>query len=127
MEKVKILLVDDEADFLTLMKRIIGSLGYEVITASGGQEAIEAFKNEKPQILIVDYLMPDGDGIELLKKMRAIGSRRIPAIMLTAHPSVKAAGYGKELNISAIIPKESPNSDTKADLKIILESISKEV
>jgi CheY-like chemotaxis protein len=125
MMNKKVLLIDDEIDFLTLMKKLIESWGYEVIIASNSKDAIELFKNEKPNAIILDYLMPDMDGVALLKKLRTIGSSRIPAIMYTAHPTIKAVEDGKELNISAFIPKVSPYVDTQADLKLSLDLLCK--
>jgi DNA-binding response OmpR family regulator len=126
MSKKKVLLVEDELDFLTLMKKIITSWGYEVITASNSKEALEVFVQERPNILILDYVMPDINGLELLRKIRAIGGIKTPAIMFAAEPTVKAIEKGEELRIAAFIPKISRYVDTHEDLKIALDLISKE-
>jgi CheY-like chemotaxis protein len=120
----KVLLVDDEMDFLILMRKLVESWGYEVVTANNSEQAIEAFKNDRPNIIILDYLMPETDGITLLKKLRSIGTNRIPAILFTAHPTIKAVEDAKGLNISAFIPKMSPYVDTQADLKLTLDLLS---
>jgi len=125
MAKKKILLVDDEVDFLILMKKIIVSWGYEIITASGAKEALEIFQKEKPNILIVDYAMPEMNGIELLSKIRALIGGGIPAIMFAAEPSMKAMEKAKDLRISAFIPKISPRMRTHEDLKMALDLIAK--
>jgi CheY-like chemotaxis protein len=121
---MKILLVDDEKDFLTLMQKRIESWGHVVEVASNSQEAMKLFKENIPDVIIVDYLMPDINGIDLLRKIREI-SRRTPAIILTAQPTIKAMEISKELGISAFIPKYSPYVDTQEDLKIALDLMRK--
>ncbi len=118
----KVLLVDDETDFLTLMSRVVESWGYEVETAASADEAMECVRNGDVNALVLDYLMPDIDGVELLRKIRKIDAN-VPAVMFTAHPSIKAVEGGKGLGIAAFIPKMSPYVDTQADLKIALDLI----
>ena len=115
----KVLLVDDEQDFLKLMSKLITSWGYEVVAASGGQEALEMCVNQRPDVLILDYLMPDINGVELLRKMRSSGIRA-PAIIFTANPTIKAMEESKRLSITAFIPKISPYVDIEEDLKMAL-------
>jgi DNA-binding NtrC family response regulator len=122
MAKKKVLLVDDEADFQMLMSKVLDSWGYEVLTASNGDEALEIFKAENPRALILDYVMPDINGIDLLKKIRKIDTR-VPAIMFTAKPSVKAIEDSKHLNIVAFIPKISPYVNTHDDLRMALDLV----
>ncbi|MBN3039610.1 MAG: response regulator [Candidatus Omnitrophica bacterium] len=124
MAKRKVLLVDDEIDFINLMVKVIESWGYEVLTAANGDEALEKFKNQNPKALILDYVMPDITGIELLRKIREI-DRHVPAIMFTARPTVKAIEGSKELNIAAFIPKVSPYINTHEDLRMALDLVSK--
>ena len=120
MEKIKVLLVDDEEDFLKLMSKLMTSWGYVVATAINGQEGLEVSKRERPDVLVLDYLMPDLNGVELLKQLRRTGIRA-PAIIFTANPTIKAMEESKELNIAAFIPKISPYVDTQEDLKLALE------
>ncbi len=124
MDSKKVLLVDDEVDFATLMQTVIDSWGYEVITAYNGEEAIEILKNENPQAVIVDYVMPDINGVELLRKIREIDSG-IAAVMFTAHPTDRAIEGTKELNVAAFIPKAGPSAGTYEDLRAALDSIFK--
>lgn len=69
---IKILLVDDEADILEIVGYNLSSEGYQVITASNGVEAIEKAKKYKPQLIILDVMMPEMDGIEACEKLRGI-------------------------------------------------------
>lgn len=79
----KILLVDDEVEITSLLKKFLEKEGYEAITANSGKEAIEKFKTEKPDIILLDIRMPDMTGIEAMKKIREIDSE-VAIIMATA-------------------------------------------
>lgn len=119
MNKKKILIVDDEIDFLEIMGQRIESWGYEAIPASNGKEAMDAFMCKKPDVIILDYLMPDINGIQLMTKIRAIDIK-IPIIMFTIKPEPKTIEDARKLNIFAFIPKLSPYGDTQASLKAAL-------
>lgn len=81
---MKILVVDDDAHILKLYKLELEEDGYEVITASNGQEAMELFDSEEPDLVTLDILMPDIDGISLLRQMKE-KKPRLPIIMSTAY------------------------------------------
>jgi DNA-binding NtrC family response regulator len=117
--KNKVLLVDDETDFLEIMSYTIESWGYAVIKASNGKTAMKAFSEENPDVAVLDYIMPDISGIELLKKIRDINAD-IPVIMFTAKPDAEAIKESTELDITAFVPKLSPYVDTKKGLKSAL-------
>ena len=69
---ITILLVDDEPDILEIIRYNLNSEGYKVETAENGLEAIEQAKNVKPQLIIMDVMMPKMDGIEACEKIRMI-------------------------------------------------------
>ncbi|MEM6514551.1 MAG: response regulator transcription factor [Bacteroidota bacterium] len=71
-KNIKILLVDDEPDILEIVGYNLTSEGYKVLTAENGAEAIKISKKEKPQLIILDVMMPEMDGIEACEKLRAI-------------------------------------------------------
>ncbi|HEB01762.1 MAG TPA: response regulator [Nitrospirae bacterium] len=81
---MKILVVDDDAHILKLYKLELEEDGYEVITAANGQEAMELFESEEPNLVTLDILMPDIDGISLLRQMKE-KKPRLPIIMSTAY------------------------------------------
>jgi len=68
----KILLVDDEPDVLEIIGYNLSGVGYQIVTASNGLEAINQAKKHKPHLIILDVMMPEMDGIEACEKMRAI-------------------------------------------------------
>ena len=94
MAAKKILLVDDEVDFVDLMKIRLEANGYEVITANNGKEALDKFNTDKPSAVLLDIMMPEMDGLSVLKQIRAEDAR-LPVFIVTAFSNeerVKAAG-----------------------------------
>ncbi|MCS7215215.1 MAG: response regulator [Thermodesulfovibrio sp.] len=81
---MKILVVDDEKNILMLYKAELEEEGYEVITANSGREAIELFETQKPDMVTLDIMMPDIDGIQVLRQIKQ-KNPNIPVIMLTAY------------------------------------------
>ncbi len=81
---MKILVVDDEKNILKLYKAELEDENYTVITANSGTEALDIFSNESPDLVTLDILMPDMDGIHVLRLMKE-KNPRIPIIMLTAY------------------------------------------
>lgn len=126
MNEMKILLVDDELDFLKIMGARIKSWGYKLIKSSNGKEAIEIVKAEKPDIVLLDYMLPEMDGIAILKEIRKMDND-LPVIMFTAHPDIKAIKGSEELGVSAFIPKLSTYSDTQLILKAAIYIVRKKI
>jgi signal transduction histidine kinase/ActR/RegA family two-component response regulator len=84
---LKVLVVEDEADARDLAQRVLSECHANVLTASTASEAIAAVEQEKPDVIVSDIGMPDVDGYELLRRIRALGPERggrVPAIALTA-------------------------------------------
>jgi DNA-binding response OmpR family regulator len=78
----RILLVDDEPDLLAELKPIIERAGFQVLTARHGEEALERIAKERPDLVVLDVLMPRLDGREVLRRLRQAGDW-IPVILLT--------------------------------------------
>lgn len=104
MEKMKVLIVDDEIDYLTLMKEYVEYWGYAAISAQGGEEALVKIKEELPDIVVLDYLMPQMNGITVLKEIRKF-NQDLEVIMFTAHPDIKNIKGAKELGVTFFVPK----------------------
>ncbi|HTR44600.1 MAG TPA: response regulator [Thermodesulfovibrionales bacterium] len=81
---MKILIVDDDQHIRRLYKEELEEDGYEVVVASSGTEAMEVFEREDPDLVTLDILMPDVDGIKILRQMKE-KKPRIPIIMSTAY------------------------------------------
>jgi CheY-like chemotaxis protein len=85
MSKAKILCVEDDPDMIDYLTLVLGKAGYEVIGADGGAQGLELMRQEQPDLVLLDLMMPEMDGAEvLLRKGRDEAIRDIPVIALTA-------------------------------------------
>ena len=81
----KILIVDDEPSLLLLLKSRLEANHYQVLTACHGIEGLQVLKQERPDLVLLDILMPDIDGFSFLEKMKQFPDvRSVPIIMLSA-------------------------------------------
>lgn len=83
-----VLVVDDNQKLLDMLRRTLSYEGFQVRTATSGREALRALERERPDLLVLDWLMPDLDGIDVLTRLRAV-SNEIPVLMLTARDAVE--------------------------------------
>lgn len=83
MPKVKVLIVEDSTEISEMYQLAFNEAGYEVYTASNGLDAIDSFKKNKPDIVLLDIMIPDLDGHEVLAEIRSNLEKYTPVIMLT--------------------------------------------
>ena len=126
MSKIRVLMVDDEVDFLEVMKERLESWNYVVTLALNGKDALEIIKKKGADIVILDYLMPQMDGVATLTLLRKI-NRDIPVIMFTAHPDSNSIKGAEELNVSTFVPKLSTYSDVQSSLRVALDMAQKKL
>ena len=119
MAKRKVLLVDDEVDFLELMKTRLEANGYEVITANNGKDALNRFKNDKPAALLLDIMMPELDGLSVLKAIRAEDAL-LPIFIVTAFSNEERVKVAGKLNATGFIVK---TQDLGKEIKNITQAI----
>ena len=85
-EKKTILVVDDEPDILLFLKTVLEDAGFEVMTANNGKHALERIKEQKPDLISLDLVMPRMRGITLIKYLQQNPEwASIPVIVVTAH------------------------------------------
>lgn len=88
--------VEDEQEMIDLVRLILSRRGYEVIGANGGREGLAAIREKKPDLVLLDLMMPDMDGWDVYQQMKADESTRdIPVIVVTA----KAQSIDKVLGL----------------------------
>lgn len=110
LKRKKILLVDDEPELLNMVTSILENEGYTNIkTASTASEAIDACKNFKPELAVLDVMLPDGNGFDLLRKLKRISD--FPVLFLTARgeDEDKWTGFGRgadDYMVKPFLPKE---------------------
>ena len=101
---IRLLLVDDETQFLNAIARRLRKRGFEVTTATNGPEAIEIARKEKFDIALLDLKMPNMDGGEVLKALKK-EHRFLEAIILTGHGSLESAVELTKLGAFSYLPK----------------------
>ena len=84
----KILVIDDEGDILKVVRARLEANGYKVITLDGGKSALEVTKSEKPDIILLDVVMPGKGGYDVCRDLKSDeATRQIPVIIFTAYYS----------------------------------------
>jgi len=102
----KILVVDDERHIVRLIQVNLERAGYQVVSAFDGKEALRKVDSEKPDLVVLDVMMPHMDGFEVLKRMQANpATRSIPVIMLTAKAQDADVFRGWSSGVSAYLTK----------------------
>ncbi len=92
----RILCIEDEPEMIVLIRLILGRRGFEVTGATGGKAGLEAVRAERPDLVLLDLMMPDMDGWEVYQQMKADeATRHIPVIVVTA----KAQSIDKVLGL----------------------------
>lgn len=112
MPKGKILVVDDEVYILHILDFSLGAEGFEVITANNGELAIEKAKQEQPDLIVLDIMMPVLDGYETCRRLKRLPETKdIPVVLLTAKGRDVDKRVGFEVGaLDYIIKPFSPNS-----------------
>jgi two-component system response regulator PrrA len=82
----RVLVVDDEADFLATYERLLRRQGYEVVTATSRATGLAALAGEPPHLVISDVRLPDGDGLDVVRAARGL-PEPMPVIVVTGYPS----------------------------------------
>ena len=106
MPEKKILIIDDSQFMTNLISEILSAAGYDVITAADGYQGLEKVKTEKPDLVILDIVMPGINGFEVCKILRSDDSNNLmPIIMLTAQENEDDKLTGLELGADDYITK----------------------
>ena len=101
-----ILLIDDHIPLLRSMAFLLEVAGFDVVTATSGMEAIDALRQQTPDLIISDVNMPGMDGYELLQRIRSAANwQDIPFIFASAKYEMHDLLYGLELGANDYIPK----------------------
>ena len=96
--KKTILVVDDEPDVLTFLKKRLEAHNYKVITASDGIEGLKKARESKPDIILLDIIMPNKDGFTMLSELRAKEETRdIPVVIISAKAESRSIFEGQYL------------------------------
>lgn len=118
--KKKILLIEDENDLVETTKFALEKVGYEVYSASSGEEGIEKFESISPDLILLDINMPKMDGFETLHRLKNVypKNEHIPVIMLTVRTDMDSIFQAKGFGAQDYVIKS-------ADISILLAKIEK--
>ncbi len=103
LKKYRVLVADDEIRILNFLRSNLRALGYEVVTASNGLEALEQFHASHPDIILLDILMPEMNGFDVLKEIR--GFSKVPVIFLSAKGNERDRITGLDMGADDYISK----------------------
>src|SRR5947209_18932217 len=84
----RLLVVEDEPNILELLSASLRYAGFEVVTAAAGSEAVQAAQRHRPDLIVLDIMLPDMDGFDVLHRLRG-GGTRTPVAFLTARDSTE--------------------------------------
>jgi len=118
----KVLVVDDDIKLLKMLKRTLVFENLDVLTATNGREALEVVQQEAPDLLIVDWMMPEMDGLELIQHLRDANSR-MPILMLTARDAVENRVFGLESGADDYLVKPFAPAELVARVHALLRRV----
>lgn len=118
MSKYKILVVDDEKRMVRFIQLNLEQDGFQVVTAYNGNEALDQVRTQLPDLVLLDIMMPDIDGFEVLKKIREVND--VPVIMLTAKGEEDDRVKGLELGADDYITKPFSPRELVSRIKAVL-------
>ncbi|MDO8748673.1 MAG: response regulator transcription factor [Candidatus Omnitrophota bacterium] len=120
----KILIVEDEPDIVTMLEYNLKKEGFRVTSASDGQEALRRAEREHPDIIILDLMLPEIDGLEVCKTLKqSSNTANIPIIMLTAKAQEADKIVGLELGADDYITKPFSIRELNARVKAVLRRV----
>ncbi|HEY8911076.1 MAG TPA: response regulator transcription factor [Desulfosporosinus sp.] len=120
--RTKIVLVDDEPEILTLVRDYLSREGFTVLTAINGKEGMELIEREKPDLVLLDWMLPGMSGLEMCKHLRETST--IPIIMLTAKSEEIDRVLGLEFGADDYIVKPFSLRELAARIKTVLRRSS---
>ena len=123
MNKKRILVVDDEVDLVNLVKMRLEANGYEAVGAYDGQEGLDKAKKEKPDLVILDLMLPKMDGYKVCRMLKFDEKyKKIPIIMFTARAQESDKKMGEEVGADAYITKPFEPEVLLTKIKELLET-----
>ncbi|PPD58439.1 response regulator transcription factor [Dehalogenimonas etheniformans] len=118
MSKAKILVVDDEPKIVSTVRAYLERDGYEVLTAGNGKTALDVFRRDKPDLIVLDLMLPEIDGLEVCQTVRRASD--VPIIMLTARQEDADKLVGLEIGADDYVTKPFSPRELVARVKVIL-------
>ncbi len=123
----KILVIDDDLDTLRLVGLMLQRQGYQISAATNGQQGLDKAIEEKPNLILLDIMMPDMDGYEVARRLRKNPSTiKIPILMFTAKTQLDDKVLGFEVGADDYLTKPTHPSELQSHVKALLSRSSKQ-
>ena len=127
-EKKRILLVDDEPDFVKVASRRLEAAGYEVVTALDGEKGLKIARAEEPDLILLDVALPGLDGYKVCKKLKEDGrTRGIPILLFTARAPNGVEREGSKCGADGYIYKPFDTKTLFEKIRSALEPTAKAI
>jgi len=123
LERPRVLVVDDEEAIVAALERLLGHEGYETVAARSGREALARAEAARPDLIVLDVMLPDVDGFEVCRTLRA-GSSYVPIVMLTAKGELVDKLVGLEIGADAYIAKPFQPRELIAQVRALLRLVA---
>jgi DNA-binding response OmpR family regulator len=122
MARRKILLVEDESSISEPLSRALEREGFDVAVADTAAGAVEAFRAWRPDLVLLDVMLPDGDGRDVLRELRQVS--RVPVVMLTARGEEVDRVLGLELGADDYVTKPFSGAELVARIRAVLRRVA---
>ena len=123
----RILVIDDDRSLLRMMKLMLEKAGHESILASGGREGIQSAIDEQPDLAIVDVMMPEFNGLEVLTEIRKNpDTEQLPVIIMTANAQRFTKEEAENAGVSAFLTKPFSPTQLMSEIRKQLGEPNKE-
>jgi len=117
----RILLIDDDERFVGLVQHALIKEGYQVDSAEDGLGGLEVFKNNPPDLVVLDWILPGMDGLEVCKRMREMGSQ--PILMLTGREATQDRVHGLDAGADDYMVKPYETDELMARIRALLRRL----
>ncbi|MGB2868046.1 MAG: response regulator [Bacteroidota bacterium] len=125
-KRKKVLIVEDTDSVLMVMKRWVGNMGYDVITAEDGREALEKVRKDPPDMVLLDVMMPEMNGFAVCRELRSYDTmKKIPIVIVTALPASADSDEAKMSGANEVVIKPVTQSDLTRRVRHYLGSAFK--
>jgi len=122
MPRKKILLVDDSSTVIMMEKMMLAGCGYDIVIARDGEEGVAKAQSERPDLILLDVVMPKMDGIEACRRLRALASTKdIPIIMVTTRSEAANVEISYKNGCNDYVNKPLNNAELLAKVRSFLE------
>jgi len=120
--KKRVLLVDDDPELLESVRVALTTRGYEVLTACDGAEALARVERDRPDLMVLDLVMPRRSGLTVIDRMQRTAMRSTPIIMMTANDEERHRDAAKLRGVSVFLSKPFAIEQLLSEVETILNA-----